>query len=783
MIKRVFKYLLISAISFIAILLLFYIFFINRPDLAIKSYDQFFLLNSSIEIKSVSSNKNFLNPSFTIEDINIKNKNNTLVALPKITIGINIIKSLVQDHLVLSSLEIDSYEFSNNASGGSFNNVYISGANLNFTSSDIQIRSDFFEILSSDTGLIIVFDNGEMNSFPYDNLNLFIDTPNNKIFYSSEHYIDNNIINNLELFDLSTFAISDINLKLFTKGLFSLDTNNSQRFSKIIFNDTSFTSNAGFKIESIKSELYSNIDQSLVGLFTSSIPDQKIKGSLSYTTDQKLLIRSNLLIDMNNILEPNTYINLTGNESFSSLIQIVNKKISMTLSSELKRTNISSSLPMLNKPSMTPLKTSIFINDLTEPSYDIKNKIFSANIDKNNFGYFSYGNYFDTEILNKNHDDGFYVYLSFDKISLDDLDYSSAGKGNSNIKIVKINSKELNILNNKFANQQIKIDLSKKTINAEITGKDLNGKIDIDPSGFTKIYIEDSRLNLLNLNFSGLQADDITSDTINIRFIGKDIRTEDDYFKNIDFYLLSNKTITTIDDINIKSNRLKVSPYKANKKAYISFNRDKDLYKVRGLYEINNGLGILKNISNYDFSFLNTELNVQWTSLSNLINLEGDIDFLVKDIYLDRDIPDSTFLKALKVLNLNAVIDAVNDQSNSEKNDVLKINRASGKIVLSESRGFIPESIILETNEASMKWSGDVLKNKQGEMNELRLNLGMRLKISENIPWYAAIIGGIPALAGGIVFENIFEDTLDDVSTINFKVEGTVDDPNLIRLD
>jgi hypothetical protein len=204
---------------------------------------------------------------------------------------------------------------------------------------------------------------------------------------------------------------------------------------------------------------------------------------------------------------------------------------------------------------------------------------------------------------------------------------------------------------------------------------------------------------------------------------------------------------------------------------------------VRGLYEISNGLGILKNISNYDFSFLNTELNVQWNSLSNIINLEGDINFLVKDIYLDRDIPDSTFLKALKVLNLNAVIDAVDDQSSSEKNDVLKINRASGKIVLGESRGFVPGTIVLDTNEASMKWSGDVLKNKEGEMNELRLNLEMRLKISENIPWYAAIIGGIPALAGGIVFENIFEDTLDDVSTINFKVEGTVDDPILVRLD
>jgi len=783
MIKRIFKYLFVLAISFIAILMFFYIFFVTRPDLAIKSYDKFFLLDNSIEIKSASSNKKFLNPIFIFEDINIKNKSSTLIALPKIIIGINIIQSLIQEHLVLSLLEIDSYEFSNNISEGRFSNIYISGANLNFNSSDIDIKSDFYEIFLSDKGLTMAFDNGEINFFPYDNLNLFIDTPNNKIFYTSEHNIDDGIINNLKLFDLSAFAISDINLKLFTKGLFSLDSENSQRFSKLIFNDTSFTSNAGFKIEEIKSELYSNIDKSLVGLFTSSLPDQKIRGSLSFKADQTLLIRSNLLIDMNNILEPNAYINLTGKESFSSLIEIANKKISMTLSSELKRTSISSSLPILNKPLMKHLKTSIFINDLAQPSYNIKNEIFSANIDKNNFGYFSYGNYFDTEIVNKKHDDGFYVYLSFDKISLDDLDYSSPGNGNSNIKILKINAKELNILDNKFANQQLKIDLSKKTINAEITGKDLNGKIDIDPSGFTKIYIEDSKLDLQNLNLAELQADDINSDTINIRFVGKNITTEDDYFKNIDFYLLSNKTITTIDNINIESNRFKVSPYKIDKKAYISFNRDKDLYKVRGLYEINNELGILNNRSNYDFSFLNTELNVQWTSLSNLINLEGDIDFLVKDLYLDRDIPDSTFLKALKVFNLNAVIDTVNEQSNSKKNDVLKINRASGKIVLSESRGFIPESIILETNEASMRWSGDVLKDKEGKMNQLRLNLGMRLKISENIPWYAAIIGGIPALAGGIVFENIFEDTLDDVSTINFKVGGTVDDPNLIRLD
>ena len=56
----------------------------------------------------------------------------------------------------------------------------------------------------------------------------------------------------------------------------------------------------------------------------------------------------------------------------------------------------------------------------------------------------------------------------------------------------------------------------------------------------------------------------------------------------------------------------------------------------------------------------------------------------------------------------------------------------------------------------------------------LNLDLSMRLKISENIPWYAAIFGGIPAIAGGIVLENIFDERIDDVSTFNFDVNGLI---------
>ena len=104
-------------------------------------------------------------------------------------------------------------------------------------------------------------------------------------------------------------------------------------------------------------------------------------------------------------------------------------------------------------------------------------------------------------------------------------------------------------------------------------------------------------------------------------------------------------------------------------------------------------------------------------------------------------------------------------------------------LYIGKNRALISKPIKLETAEAKMNWSGEVIKNTNGLLDELDLDLEMRLKVSENIPWYAAIFGGIPALAGGFVFENIIDERLDDVSTFQFDVIGSVNDPKIIRLD
>ena len=168
--------------------------------------------------------------------------------------------------------------------------------------------------------------------------------------------------------------------------------------------------------------------------------------------------------------------------------------------------------------------------------------------------------------------------------------------------------------------------------------------------------------------------------------------------------------------------------------------------------------------------------------MTELKNLEGEVNFLIKGLESKTSLPDSTLLRALKILNLNAIIESINNDSGLGSSN-LTINRAEGDFYVSQNRAFINKPIKLETSEAKMEWLGEILKGSDGILNELNLDLNMRLKVSENIPWYAAIFGGFPALAGGLLFENIIEDSLDDVSTFKFKVSGNIQDPEIKRLD
>ena len=95
----------------------------------------------------------------------------------------------------------------------------------------------------------------------------------------------------------------------------------------------------------------------------------------------------------------------------------------------------------------------------------------------------------------------------------------------------------------------------------------------------------------------------------------------------------------------------------------------------------------------------------------------------------------------------------------------------------------LPKTLSLETNAAKMKWDGKVYKNNSGELENLDLTLDLRFRVAENIPWYAGIFAGLPAAAGSYILGEVFEEDINNFSTLNFEIKGTLEDPVVIRID
>ena len=53
--------------------------------------------------------------------------------------------------------------------------------------------------------------------------------------------------------------------------------------------------------------------------------------------------------------------------------------------------------------------------------------------------------------------------------------------------------------------------------------------------------------------------------------------------------------------------------------------------------------GALKTLINYDFDYLYTNLNIQWIGIDQLKNIEGRVDFLLKDFKSNAELPNSAF--------------------------------------------------------------------------------------------------------------------------------------------
>ena len=155
----------------------------------------------------------------------------------------------------------------------------------------------------------------------------------------------------------------------------------------------------------------------------------------------------------------------------------------------------------------------------------------------------------------------------------------------------------------------------------------------------------------------------------------------------------------------------------------------------------------------------------------------------MKDLAINDSISDSLAFNLLGVLNLRNILGKlVNLDLSIDEYISTQLSRVEGDLLFSKSKLRLASPLFIETNAAKMKWVGQINKNSKNNLDELDLNLDLRIRIGENLPWYAAILGGLPAAAGSAVINEIFEEDINDLTNYQYEIIGTISQPKLERV-
>ena len=720
--------------------------------------------------------------------------------------GQNISKKIILASLPQNFESVSEF-LTNNTELSFSNNIF-----LDFKGSASDMQSSVKLKLSFDSSRIIInegldisFDRGliEMNKdrlyfhflpgfvsqIPFRELHGKLQFSTQHLQYLSQHNFLGNEISTL-LKD-SSLLTDTLHAKASSKGFFNL-------VSQKQFNSLSI------KTKSFSIPVYQSNVLNLKAGQLFAIDFDRVYGKLPsqfLNVDSTIFLRGKNLLDNYELdllleapLQPTKFIpdmsifKVSGVDVFSAILSVTkNSSPVLKIFSELKGVEFNSRLPFLQKSKLSLLPTDIVITNFLDPEVFIKNSLIELKI--NSFqipeGYIAIGKEMPKKYNFIKEAQGLNVYLGLDMIApgiLSNLAQSKTFDKTVNINNFFFDIGTLEVFNNQFSAINGSLTIKNRELKGAINSDKLNGIFAKDASGFLRIELEDTHLQ--DINFLKSSASSSQIETINARLKMKNSSIQQLEINSLDVYLQKNKNLLTINNISLSSNLISISPLSKNSKAYFSVDSKNDIYKLRGSYLVKDSMKIPILQSYTKFSYFNGDINLQWQNLKRLQDIEGTLNFILKDFVVSNQATNSIALNLLGVLNLKNILGKVAnlDLSINEFTST-QLNRVEGDLVFGQARARLASPLFIDTNAAKMKWIGQINKNSSGELSALDLNLDLRVRIGENIPWYAAILGGIPAVAGSAIISEIFEANINELSNYQYEVLGNIDSPKIQRIN
>ena len=106
------------------------------------------------------------------------------------------------------------------------------------------------------------------------------------------------------------------------------------------------------------------------------------------------------------------------------------------------------------------------------------------------------------------------------------------------------------------------------------------------------------------------------------------------------------------------------------------------------------------------------------------------------------------------------------------------INTLDGKIFVDSSGYANINQLNMNFDVGNAELSGTISSNKDS-FDDFNLEMIFNSTVSESIPWYVAILGGLPAAASAVVVTEVLEGGLSDVTSSKYSISGNVDNLNI----
>jgi uncharacterized protein (TIGR02099 family) len=155
---------------------------------------------------------------------------------------------------------------------------------------------------------------------------------------------------------------------------------------------------------------------------------------------------------------------------------------------------------------------------------------------------------------------------------------------------------------------------------------------------------------------------------------------------------------------------------------------------------------------------------------------QGPIYLKVKDgRFLKTSDTASGTLKVVGIVNFTNIARRLQFDFSDIYESGISYDRIEGEVVLEKSQLKIVEDLIVKTPSSRFYLRGNA--NLLGK--ELDMELIATLPVVNNLPWIAALAGGLPTAAGVYVASKIFEDQVDRFSSAVYTIEGDWNDPEM----